>query len=115
MAVEVFAEPGPLAKRAHDRAQRRTVPSDFGDAPIVGLFFADSPTLFAPIGSRVRSVAPQLYSIPLFSVYNGKDVAVGRPSLEIGNAAACSVPLEAVMREVRELLAQRPALSEVRA
>ena len=83
------------------------------DAPTIGLFFADSPTLFAPLGSRVRSVAPDLYSIPLFTVYNGKDVAVGRPSLEIGNAAACSVPLETVMREARELLALRPALSEV--
>jgi ADP-heptose:LPS heptosyltransferase len=83
------------------------------DAPTIGLFFADSPTLFAPIGSRVRAVAPDLYSIPLFTVYNGKDVAVGRPSLEVGNAAACSVPLETVMREARELLAARPALSEV--
>jgi heptosyltransferase-2 len=85
------------------------------DAPIIGLFFADSPTLFAPLGSRVRSVAPHLYSIPLFTVYNGKDVAVGRPSLEIGNAAACTVPLETVMEQARELLAQRPALSEVQA
>jgi ADP-heptose:LPS heptosyltransferase len=80
------------------------------DAPIIGLFFADTPTLFAPIGSRARSVAPALYSIPLFSVYNGKDVAVGKPSNEIGNAAACTVPLETVMREARELLAMRPAL-----
>jgi ADP-heptose:LPS heptosyltransferase len=83
------------------------------DAPIIGLFFADSPTLFAPLGSRTRSIAPDLYSIPLFSVYNGKDVAVGKPSAEVGNAAACTVPLEAVMREARELLATRPVLSEV--
>lgn len=82
------------------------------DAPVIGLFFADSPVLFAPIGSRARSVAPELYSIPLFSVYNGKDVAVGRPSSEVSNTAACSVPLETVMREARELLAMRPALSE---
>lgn len=75
------------------------------DAPIVGLFFADTPTLFAPIGSRVRSIAPPLYSIPLFSVYNGKDVAVGKPSNEIGNAAACSVTLETVLDASRELLA----------
>ena len=80
------------------------------DAPIIGLFFADTPTLFAPIGSRVRCVAPKLYSIPLFSVYNGKDVAVGKPSSEIGNAAACTVELETVMHEARELLALRPAL-----
>jgi ADP-heptose:LPS heptosyltransferase len=81
------------------------------DAPVIGLFFADSPTLYAPVGSRVRSVAPALYSIPLFSVYNGKDVAVGKPSNEVGNAAACTVPLETVMREARELLALRPAVA----
>lgn len=78
------------------------------DAPIVGLFFADSPTLFAPIGSRVRAIAPELYSIPLFSVYNGKDVAVGKPSAEIGNAAACTVSVETVVRACREVLAVRP-------
>jgi ADP-heptose:LPS heptosyltransferase len=83
------------------------------DAPIIGLFFADSPTLFAPRGSRARSVAPDLYSIPLFTVYNGKDVAVGRPSMEIGNAAACTVPLETVMTHARELLAMPKALAEV--
>jgi ADP-heptose:LPS heptosyltransferase len=80
------------------------------DAPIVGLFFADTPTLFAPIGSRVRSIAPPLYSIPLFSVYNGKDVVVGKPSNEVGNAAARSVSLETVMASARELLAIRPVL-----
>ncbi len=61
----------------------------------------------APLGSRTRCVTPDLYSIPLFTVYTGTDVAVGRPSLEIGNAAACTVPLEAVMREARDLLAPR--------
>jgi ADP-heptose:LPS heptosyltransferase len=84
------------------------------DAPIVGLFFGDSPTLFAPKGTRVRTVAPELYSIPLFTVYNGKDVAVGKPSNEVGNAAACTVAVETVMREAHALLAMRPQLSEVR-
>ena len=78
------------------------------DAPIVGLFFGDSPTLFAPIGSRARAVAPALYSIPLFSVFNGKDVAVGKPSNEVGNAAACSVSLETVLRVSREVMAVPP-------
>lgn len=76
------------------------------DAPTVGLFFADSPTLFAPIGSRVRSVAPPLYSIPLFTVYNGKDITVGRPAREITNVAACTVSVDSVMTEVRDVLAQ---------
>jgi ADP-heptose:LPS heptosyltransferase len=83
------------------------------DAPTIGLFFADSPILFAPLGTRVRAIAPELYSIPLFTVYNGKDVAVGRPSLEIGNAAACTVSVDRVMHEARTLLAQRVVLSEV--
>ncbi len=79
------------------------------DAPTVGLFFGDSPTLFAPLGTRVRSVAPPLYSIPLFSVYNGKDVAVGKPSHEIGNAAACTVSVDTVLEAVREVLAIAPS------
>ncbi|HVK72638.1 MAG TPA: glycosyltransferase family 9 protein [Kofleriaceae bacterium] len=75
------------------------------DAPVVGLFFADSPTLFAPIGSRVRSVVPPLYSIPLFTVYNGKDITVGRPAGEITNAAACTVTVDDVMAAVHEVMA----------
>ena len=55
-------------------------------------------------------MAPPLYSIPLFTVFNGKDVAVGKPSREIGNAAACTVSLETVMTNARELLAMRPVL-----
>jgi hypothetical protein len=50
-------------------------------------------------------------------VYNGKDVAVGKPSSEVGNAAACTVPLEQVMVEARELLGMgagsSPAISIV--
>jgi len=76
------------------------------DAPIVGLFFADSPVLFAPIGTRVRSVVPPLYSIPLFTVYNGKDISVGRPSSEVTNAVACTVSLDTVMLEIDAVLAQ---------
>jgi len=74
------------------------------DAPTVGLFFADSPTLFAPIGSRVRSVVPPLYSIPLFTVYNGKDITVGRPAREVTNVAACTVSVDDVMVAVDEVL-----------
>lgn len=86
------------------------------DAPIVGLFFADSPTLFAPIGSRVRSVVPPLYSIPLFTVYNGKDITVGRPASEITNAVACTVPVDDVMAEVHAVLAMPdPAVAATQA
>lgn len=74
------------------------------DAPTVGLFFADSPGLFAPLGTHVRSVSPALYSIPLFTVYNGKDVAAGRPSAEVTNAAACTVSVEHVMQAIRDVV-----------
>jgi ADP-heptose:LPS heptosyltransferase len=86
------------------------------DAPTVGLFFADSPTLFAPLCTNAISIAPPLYSIPLFTVYNGKDVAVGKPVSEITNVAACSVPLTEVLAATRQLLA-RPAtkMAEARA
>ncbi len=37
LAVEVLAEPGAVAQRAHDGAERCAIPADFGDAPVVGL------------------------------------------------------------------------------
>jgi ADP-heptose:LPS heptosyltransferase len=64
------------------------------DTPVVGLFFADTPTLFAPVGSRTAAVAPSLYSMPLFTVYNGKDVVVGRTTDVVRNIAACTVSVE---------------------
>jgi len=75
------------------------------DAPTIGLFFADSPTLFAPLCTNAISIAPPLYSIPLFTVYNGKDVAVGKPVSEITNVAACTVPLADVVAATRQILA----------
>jgi ADP-heptose:LPS heptosyltransferase len=74
------------------------------DAPTIGLFFADTPTLFAPIGTHVGVVAPALYSMPLFSVYNGKDVVVGKPTDEIKNVAARTVSLEQVLTVVDTVL-----------
>ncbi len=74
------------------------------DVPVVGLFFADTPTLFAPLGPRTRSVAPALYSIPLFTVYNGKDVVAGTPLDVITNVAAKAVSVERVLEEVRALM-----------
>jgi ADP-heptose:LPS heptosyltransferase len=74
------------------------------DTPTVGLFFADTPTLFAPIGTRTASVVPPLYSIPIFTVYNGKDVVAGTAIDVIENAPARTVPVERVMEEVRAML-----------
>jgi ADP-heptose:LPS heptosyltransferase len=80
------------------------------DTPVIGLFFADSPTVFAPIASRARSVGPDLYSIPLFSVYNGKDVVAGTPLDRIENVAARATSVERVMEEVRSMLDEHPSV-----
>jgi ADP-heptose:LPS heptosyltransferase len=74
------------------------------DAPIVGLFFADTPTIYGPIASRTATVSPSLYAIPLFTVYNGKDVVAGRPVDTIDNTAARSVSVDTVLEECRALL-----------
>lgn len=74
------------------------------DAPIVGLFFADTPTVYGPIASRTAVVSPDLYSIPLFTVYNGKDVVAGRPVDTIDNTAARSVTVDRVLEECRHLM-----------
>jgi ADP-heptose:LPS heptosyltransferase len=74
------------------------------ETPVVGLFFADTPTLFAPLGPKTASVAPRLYSIPLFTVYNGKDVVVGRPTDKVSNVPARTVSVATVMDEARRLL-----------
>ena len=74
------------------------------DAPIVGLFFADTPTVYGPIASRTATISPDLYSIPLFTVYNGKDVVAGRPVDTIDNTAARSVTVDRVLAECRNLM-----------
>jgi len=74
------------------------------DTPVIGLFFADTPTVFAPLGSKAVSVAPKLYSLPLFTVYNGKDVVAGRPVDTIENTLAKTVPVERVLEEVRAMM-----------
>lgn len=83
------------------------------DAPILGLFFADSPTVYGPLASRVATVSPPLYSIPLFTVYNGKDIVAGRSVDNIDNTAARTVSVEQVLDEARSLLAAAPPQSTV--
>jgi ADP-heptose:LPS heptosyltransferase len=76
------------------------------DTPIVGLFFADTPTVFAPLASRTACVVPPLYSIPMFTVYNGKDVFAGRPVSSVKNVPATTVSVETVMESVGQMLAR---------
>jgi len=76
------------------------------DAPIVGLFFADTPTIFGPLASRVETVSPGLYSIPLFTVYNGKDVVAGKPVGGITNRAAQTVSVRTVFDKACQILGE---------
>ena len=81
------------------------------DTPVVGLFFADTPTLFAPLATNAASVAPKLYSIPLFTVYNGKDVVVGKPTDVITNIPARTVTVKQVMENVQRVLGETSRVS----
>ena len=72
------------------------------DVPIVGLFFAETPVLFAPLAKRAVSISPDLYSIPLFTVYNGKNMIADK------NIASRTVSVERVMDTVRSSLASPP-------
>jgi ADP-heptose:LPS heptosyltransferase len=74
------------------------------DAPIVGLFFADTSTVFAPLASRTAVVQPALYCIPMFTVYNGKDVFAGRDVGSVKNVPAQTVGVDDVMEKVRGML-----------
>ena len=69
------------------------------DVPIVGLFFAETPILFAPLAKRAVSISPDLYSIPLFTVYTGKNIIADE------NLASRTVSVERVMESVRSSLA----------
>ena len=42
------------------------------NVPIVGLFFADTPTLYGPLATRVRNIFPDRYCLPAYTVYTGK-------------------------------------------
>lgn len=78
------------------------------DTPVVGLFFADTPTLFAPLGTKVAAVTPDLYSMPLFTVYNGKDIVVGRATDGVRNTAACTVSVDEVLSQTKPLISASP-------
>jgi ADP-heptose:LPS heptosyltransferase len=68
------------------------------DVPIVGLFFAETPVLFAPLAEKAVSISPNLYSIPLFTVYTGKKIIADE------NVASRTVTVDRVLDKVKELL-----------
>ena len=68
--------------------------------PTVGLFFAETPVLYAPLGPASVAVAPDSYALPMFTVYTGKQPITDR------NAPARRVPVAQVLRAVREVLAR---------
>ena len=71
------------------------------DIPIIGLFFADTPTLFAPIAKHAVSIAPSLYAMPLYTVYTGKN------SSKLENIPAQLVTVERVLGHARETLSRK--------
>ncbi len=73
------------------------------DVPIVGLFFAETPVLFGPITERAITIAPALYSIPLFTVYTGKNAQKMR------NLASEVVTIQEVMAGIDKMIREPQA------
>ncbi len=67
------------------------------DLPVVGLFFAETPVLYAPLGRRSAVVAPDTYALPMFTVYTGKQPIAAR------NAPARRVTVAQVLAAVRRV------------
>jgi len=69
-------------------------------ARVVGLFLAETPVLYAPLGRRALAVAPDRYALPLFTVYTGKvPVAAGGG---LANAVSVREVLAAVAAVMRK-------------
>lgn len=77
------------------------------NVPTVGLFFADTPTLFAPLHTRATSIVPKLYSIPMFTVYNGKDLFSGKPAGTVHNIPSQTISVDSVFEQARAMLGAR--------
>lgn len=65
--------------------------------PVVGLFFAETPVLYAPLGPHAVAVAPDTYALPMFTVYTGKQPIASR------NAPARRVSVDRVLAAVRSV------------
>ena len=76
LAVEIFAEPRAVAERAHDSAERRAVPADFGDAPVVGLR-AQLQRLHVRVRERLHVRAGEC-SLQQLAAFLGRGVERGR-------------------------------------
>ncbi len=66
--------------------------------PVVGLFFAETPVLYAPLGAKSVSVAPDTYALPMFTVYTGKQPIATR------NAPARRVDVARVLAAVQSVI-----------
>ena len=78
------------------------------DAPVVGLFFADTPVVYGPLASRAATVSPPLYAIPLITVFNGKEAVAGRQLDRVDNTAARAVTVDQVLEQCRAVLSATP-------
>lgn len=65
-------------------------------ARVVGLFLAETPVLYGPLGPRAVAVCPRVYALPLFTVYTGKQPVTD------DNGPARAVSVEAVLAAVAD-------------
>ncbi len=67
--------------------------------PVIGLFFAETPVLYAPLSQRAQVLYPPVYNLQSFAVYMGK-----HPVAPVGNALANLVSVEDVFAAIEKTL-----------
>ena len=50
---------------------------------------------------------PKLYSIPMFTVYNGKDLFSGKPAGTVHNIPSQTISVDSVFEQARAMLGAR--------
>lgn len=68
------------------------------DAPMVALFFAETPVLFGPTGKHSKVICSDLYSVPMLTAYTGKQPFLNE------NIPARLIGAEEVFQSVRKML-----------
>lgn len=72
--------------------------------PTIGLFGAETPTLYAPLNERAIVLCKNLYSVPMFTVYNGKQSNLTE------NIPLQLISVDEVYENVEKFLSKNPIL-----
>ena len=71
-------------------------------ASTIGLFGAETPVLYGPLNEHARVLCKPLYSVPMFTVYNGKE------SMLTKNIPLQLISVEEVFKVAEDYLNKHP-------